>query len=326
VRYACRLDPVGEPNLHERSLHQRIERARASGAYDRFVAKTEDAMLGLALAFAVVIVWPILDRDMDPTLRLLLEVLDGLIWAVFVAEYVVKLTLAPDRRAFFRTHLLDLLLIAIPPLRPLRALVVFRLLRLVGLVGFASRYARQRLAYRVGAYVAWVAAAILLVGAITAYEAERNAPGSNIRTFGDAVWWATTTMTTVGYGDRYPVTFQGRLVAVGLMVTGMALVGVITAGIAAWFVRHVSGLGRDVEAVEEKVDAVEHAIGEDHDEVLATLRNVSNRLSWMEDVVAEIAARNGYVPRPRPVDLVRHRPKRRRSGTAAELTESDAAT
>jgi voltage-gated potassium channel len=298
---------VGEP-----TLFRRLERARATGGYDRFVARTQNAMLGLALLFAAVIIWPILDKGLDPWIRHVLEFLDGLIWMVFVAEYLVKLALAPNRRAFFRSHLLDLMLIAIPPLRVMQALVVFRLLRLVSLVGFTSRYARQRLAYRVGSYVAWVAAAILMIGSIAEYEAERGAPGSNIRTFGDSVWWAMSTMTSVGYGDRYPVTFQGRLVAGGLMVTGMALVGVITAGIAAWFVRHVSGLGREVEAVEEKVEAVEHTIEEDHDEVLATLRNVSDRLRWMEDVVVEIAARSGYVPRPRPVDLVRRQPKRGR--------------
>jgi voltage-gated potassium channel len=53
-------------------------------------------------------------------------------------------------------------------------------------------------------------------------DAERSSPDANISDFGDAIWWAATTMTTVGYGDHYPVTAAGRLVAFGLTIGGMA--------------------------------------------------------------------------------------------------------
>jgi voltage-gated potassium channel len=68
------------------------------------------------------------------------------------------------------------------------------------------------------------------------------------KTFPDALWWAATTVTTVGYGDRYPVTAVGRLVATGLMVVGIALLGVITASVAAWFVRNIQAAREEVEA------------------------------------------------------------------------------
>ena len=71
------------------------------------------------------------------------------------------------------------------------------------------------------------------------YNAERQAPGSNIHTLGDSLWWAATTVTTVGYGDRYPVTGTGRVMAVMLMLTGIALVGVVTAAVASYFVNLV---------------------------------------------------------------------------------------
>ena len=74
------------------------------------------------------------------------------------------------------------------------------------------------------------------LGAVAALDAEQDAPNANITTIGDALWWAATTVTTVGYGDRYPVTTAGRFIAVTLMVVGIALVGAITASIAAWFV------------------------------------------------------------------------------------------
>ena len=81
--------------------------------------------------------------------------------------------------------------------------------------------------------------AFVSFGSVAVLDAERGAAHANITSFGDSLWWAATTITTVGYRDRYPVTTQGRLVAVVLM-RGIALLSVLTAGIAAWFVRQSS--------------------------------------------------------------------------------------
>ena len=80
---------------------------------------------------------------------------------------------------------------------------------------------------------------VALIAALTVLDVERDADDANITSFGDALWWAATTVTTVGYGDRYPVTGVGRSVAVALMVVGIALLGVVTASVAAWFVHRV---------------------------------------------------------------------------------------
>ena len=77
------------------------------------------------------------------------------------------------------------------------------------------------------------------LGALAVLDAERDAPGANITTAGDALWWAATTVTTVGYGDRYPVTTTGRFVAVALMVVGIAVVSALTAVIASWLIDNV---------------------------------------------------------------------------------------
>jgi voltage-gated potassium channel len=71
-------------------------------------------------------------------------------------------------------------------------------------------------------------------------EAERPAPDAKITTFGDALWWACTTVTTVGYGDLFPVTATGRSIAVRLMLGGIALIGTVTASVAAWLVQKVA--------------------------------------------------------------------------------------
>ena len=82
-------------------------------------------------------------------------------------------------------------------------------------------------------------------------EAERNSPDANIKTFGDGLWWAATTVTTVGYGDRFPTTPLGRLIAVVLMLVGIALLGVITATIATWFVGRLQVVEEEVAEVKE---------------------------------------------------------------------------
>jgi voltage-gated potassium channel len=103
------------------------------------------------------------------------------------------------------------------------------------------------------------------------YDAERAASDGNIRTFSDALWWAATTMTTVGYGDRYPTTGSGRLVAVALMVFGIALLGVVSATMSAWFV----GRLRAVEQTEERNEATLA-------EVLSEVRALRERLDEVD--------------------------------------------
>ena len=85
--------------------------------------------------------------------------------------------------------------------------------------------------------VAVTAVFVSYIAAVQITISERSVEGSNIKTFGDGLWWAVTTVTTVGYGDRFPTTTEGRILAVMLMLVGISLVGVITASVASWFVR-----------------------------------------------------------------------------------------
>ena len=78
---------------------------------------------------------------------------------------------------------------------------------------------------------------LLLTAAVTVLDAERDAVGANITSFGDALWWSLASVTTVGYGDRFPVTDEGRLVATFLMVIGIGLFGSLTAILAAWVLK-----------------------------------------------------------------------------------------
>jgi voltage-gated potassium channel len=127
----------------------------------------------------------------------------------------------------------DLLVIALPLLRPLR------LLRLLVLFTLLNRRVCMRLPAPTAVYTGGAAALLAFCAALGVLNAERGHEGANINSFGDSIWWAITTMTTVGYGDRYPVTGLGRAIAVMLMVGGIALLGVVTASLASWLIEAV---------------------------------------------------------------------------------------
>ena len=93
---------------------------------------------------------------------------------------------------------------------------------------------------RVTLYVVGSAALVVFIAAVAELGAERGHPGATIESFPDAVWWAFETVTTVGYGDMVPETVKGRLIAIALMIAGVALLGVVTATLASWMVERVS--------------------------------------------------------------------------------------
>lgn len=192
-----------------------------------------------AVVFLIAYSWEILDTDLSRPWQLTLQLVDYVTWAVFALDYVARVYLAKQRWRYLGRHIPDLLIVVLPLLQPLR------LLRLLVLLRFIERRAATSLQGRVASYVLVSTALLLYTGALAEFAAERDAPGANITDFGTALWWALTTITTVGYGDHYPVTMEGRLVAAVLMIAGIALIGVVTATVAAWLVQRVSSPSQD---------------------------------------------------------------------------------
>ena len=133
---------------------------------------------------------------------------------------------------------------------------------------------------RVGSYLLVSVSLLGFVAALGVFEAERDAPEASITTFGDALWWVLTTITTVGYGDLYPVTTEGRLVAAGLMVAGIAVLGTVTAAIATWFLEQVGA--RDAAEAVTPAAARRDPAEARHDELLTELRDLRRRLDVLE--------------------------------------------
>ncbi|MEV5353095.1 potassium channel family protein [Streptomyces sp. NPDC086081] len=196
----------------------------------RWEQHTQRPLFALALAFAVAYAVPIVRPEAGREVVEVCTAVEWVVWGAFALDYLVRLALAERRLPFVRAHWLDLAAVLLPLLQPLRLL---RLVSTLLLVGQRARMASQ---IRLTTYVAGSVVGLLMFGSLAVLSVERDSPDGNIRTLGDAVWWSFTTMTTVGYGDHAPTTGLGRMLAVGLMLSGIALLGVVTANIAAWFI------------------------------------------------------------------------------------------
>jgi voltage-gated potassium channel len=242
-------------------------------------------LTGLALLFLAGYAWSVLDRGLGPAGRDALEAVLTGTWVLFGLDYLIRLWLAERKLRFVLRHLPDLVILLLPMFRQLRVL------RLVTVISVLNRQLRDDVRGRVAVYVASTVTLVGFVAAIAVLDAERDAPGASITTFGDAVWWTLTTISTVGYGDRYPVTLEGRCVAAALMVAGIALLGVVTASIASWFVENLRRAGEQVaEEVEEVAEDVERSsavVEAQLAAVLSELRALNARLGALEQGASE---------------------------------------
>ncbi|WP_081747580.1 potassium channel family protein [Arthrobacter sp. Br18] len=222
----------------------------------------------IAAAFVFLAAYTIqVTTAVSPAQHFLLETVLWLVWACFLIDYVVNMLLAERRGRWFLRHLHELVVIVLPVLRPLR------LLRLIPLLRVLNRSGGDALRGHIVLYVVVSMTVLGYAGALAVLDAEQDDPGANITTLGDALWWAMTTITSVGYGDYYPVTLAGRLVAAGLMIAGIGVLSAVTAAFASWLVENVTA------PAAAKEQSQERAVGEE-------LRNVSLQL---DSLTAQLA-------------------------------------
>jgi voltage-gated potassium channel len=197
---------------------------------------------------------------LPPEISKVLMYIDNLICVFFIIEFSIRFSRAENKLRFMRWGWIDLIA-SIPTfslLRYGRAIQIIRILRLLRAFRSVKHIITAVFANRMkGAFTSVSIIAILMVifSSIAILQFE-TVPESNILTGEDAIWWSFTTITTVGYGDRYPVTTEGRVIAILLMSTGVGLFGVLSGTLASWFVadKNKEMKAEIMEEIEEEVE------------------------------------------------------------------------
>ena len=178
---------------------------------------------------------------LPPEIAKVLNYVDNFICGVFLLDFIIRFRAAENKLQFMKWGWIDLIA-SIPTLDFMRAGRLLRLIRLIRIIrAFRStkhivQHIFKNKVQGTLTSVAIIAVLMLLFSSIAILQFETD-PNSNIKTAGDAIWWAYVTMTTVGYGDKYPVTTEGRIVAAVLMTVGVGLFGTFTAYVSSWFVK-----------------------------------------------------------------------------------------
>jgi voltage-gated potassium channel len=176
----------------------------------------------------------------DPGTQRIVEVLGVVLSLVFLVDFLVRLVRAPSRARYFWREFGWADLLASLPFPQVKILRVFRLVAVVRLL---RRYGRHDIGRRLAADPASSALlALLLVGilvlqfgSLAVWRIERDVDGANILTAGDALWYVVETMSTVGYGDQYPVSPAGRVLGAAIIVVGVGIFGTLTGYLANLF-------------------------------------------------------------------------------------------
>ena len=227
---------------------RRLEELRSAPIDQRLavVARIERATevpLMILSAAMVPLIAAILVWESGPVSRSTAVALYGAIWAVFVLELSVRMVVAPDRSRYLRRNWLDCLAALIPVARPLRVPLI--------LVLGSQAYGRRIRFAHVDFLAAYAVGLVLLVA--TLVTTVEQGGGSQIETFGDALWWSVATVTTVGYGDVVPTTVAGRALAYVLMLGGIGLFAALTANLASLLTRHAEPDRSDTAALSREV-------------------------------------------------------------------------
>jgi voltage-gated potassium channel len=234
------------------------------------VTKYPMTLLGLAWLVVGIIV---VTTDVSSTASTVLVGILFTLWVILLVEYLVRLVITPDRRGYLKRRWAEPVTVVAPPLQGWHFVGIEKMCLLMheGALRVEAILKHHSL-FR----VLIAAAGTLMLGAWLVLLFEENAKGSNIHNYPQALWWAVVTVTTVGYGDRYPMTEGGRVVAAVIMLVGIGLIGVLTATVASVFIKEHTDENK-------KVYQRGHA-------------DLGERLSVINDRLADIELRLGATP------------------------------
>ena len=233
------------------------------------------------LAFAA----PIMSTRIQEPYDGYLNILQLILWGLFAADYCIRLYLAP-RRLYFITHnLMNLAIVLLPAWRIVSFLAMIHLTT-------NRQYKRlSELAVKLFGYTA----IFIIMFALAIYSVESSEPGAMIRDLPTAYWWTFTTLATVGYGDVYPITGIGRVIAVVVMLYGVGMVAVATGALASWIIEKIGGREeQEYPATKADVDDLRQEISE----LRALLAREYARREAHDYTLREVVDEDGVHPVP----------------------------
>ena len=241
------------------------------------------AMLALSI-LAVSLAGLIIFAPLDTETRHLLIWLDTAICGMFWLNFWINFFRSDQPRRYFRQHWIDLAA-SIPTIESLRVFRLLQVLRVLRLILVARKVLGPLLKQRIQTSLALAVVILFVVlsfSSVTILLLESDAPGANIRTAADALWWSIVTISTVGYGDLYPVTPQGRLVAGLLIITGVSLFGLISGLIASHF------LSEHEEKIEQEEHSIATQLDRQHHDIHQQLANLQQQLDLIQQQLQQL--------------------------------------
>jgi voltage-gated potassium channel len=269
-----RLERLEQERLEEKERKEEARRQVIAGAkpsggrhdlVDRIerVTKFPMAILGVTwLVLGIVI----LTTDVNGSASKAVVGAFFVLWVIMLVEYVVRLVVTPDTPGYVRRRWVEPATVVVPPFQGWHIVGIEKM----GLLMHEAELRVESILKHHSLFRVLIAVVTtLFLGAWLVLLLEENAKGSNIHDYPEALWWAIVTVTTVGYGDAYPVTQGARVVAVVLMLVGIGLIGVLTATVASVFIK-------------EHTDASKEEFKKGHADLGQQLSVISDRLADVE--------------------------------------------
>ena len=241
----------------------------------KYEQKTSSTMLVLSLTYIVLYAIEVIPTGLNEVALNFILIFSNIIWVTFIIDLIIRTYLAPNRIQYLLKHPIDVLSVVLPAFRALRALRIITAGQWLLTRGSHLAVGRTATAIVIGAGL------LAFVGALAMLDAERNDPAASITTFGDAIWWAFVTMSTVGYGDLYPITATGKVVAVMMMVVGVALLGLVSGTLVSALLDRIRGEEHDeIATLLNRIDGLEMKI--DHLTTVLNIQSVNRKEIGLE--------------------------------------------
>lgn len=247
------------------------------------------SLMSLCLSFiSLSIVSFLLFSKAEPETKHVFRGLDTLICCLFLLQICIDFFRSPNKKEFLKVHWIDILA-SIPMIEALRFARIFQVLRLLMVIRASHYFLSQYLTNRKEATIATILTLMVLlmtIGSSLVLVVEGKNPDANITDAADALWWAFVTISTVGYGDYYPVTFVGRLIAGVMILAGVGIFGMIS-GLVASMLATPEKENKSVQKIEQAQQDIKADIEEDEQRDKLLLAEIKKMQASQEQLLTE---------------------------------------